>query len=149
MLIKERIKKVLREETVKNSLINLIDKEGLLGSLKLMNINYTKLFSIIGDEWMTRKIKIGFIKDLMESKLYGFGLGEVGLGPIFYNENEDEYRQIDYIGARGATVDVLPKNVDRADGEFFVSYFGLDDRIINELFDAMIYVYENHPDFFN
>lgn len=147
--IRESIKRILKEESTKDRIINMIDKEGLLHTLKVMNISFTRLFSIVGDEWLTRNIQIKFIKDLMELREYGFGLSEVGLEPIFYNENEDEYRQIDYIGARGVTIDVLPKNVNRPDGEWFQSYFGIDDRIINELFNAMVHTYEEHPDFFN
>ena len=146
--IRESITRILREETAIDRIVNMIDNEGLLHTLKVMNISFTRLFSIFGNEWLTRKIQTKFIKDLMELREYGFGLSEVGLEPIFYNENEDEYRQIDYIGQRGVTVDVLPRNVNRPDGEFFVSYFGLDDRIINELFDAMVHAYEEHPDFF-
>jgi hypothetical protein len=147
--IRESVIKILKEESTKERIINTIDRHGLLHTLKVMNISYTRLFSIVGDEWMTRKIQIGFIKDLIEYLKYGFGLSEVGLEPIFYNENEDEYRQIDYIGARGATVDVLSKISNREDGEFTVSYFGLDDRIINELFDAMVHTYEEYPNFFS
>lgn len=147
--MKDVIRKILKEETFKNRIIDMIENDGLLQALKVTNMSFTRLFSMIGNEWLTRKIQTKFIKDLMELREYGFGLSEVGLEPIFYNENEDEYRQIDYIGARGATVDVLPRNVNRPDGEFFVSYFGLDDRIINELFDAMVHAYEEHPDFFN
>jgi hypothetical protein len=149
MCLKQIIIRVLREETTKDRIINMIDKEGLLYVLKVMNINFTRLFSMVGNEWLTRNIQIKFIKDLMELRQYGFGLSEVGLEPIFYNENEDEYRQIDYIGARGVTIDVLPKNVNRPDGEWFQSYFGIDDRIINELFDAVVHTYEERPDFFN
>ena len=146
--IRESITRILREESARDRIVNMIDNEGLLHTLKVMNISFTRLFSIFGNEWLTRKIQIKFIKDLMELREYGFGLSEVGLEPIFYNENEDEYRQIDYIGARGVTIDVIPKNNNRPDGEWFQSYFGLDDRIINELFDAMVHAYEEHPDFF-
>jgi len=147
--MKSIIRKILKEETFKNRIIDMIENDGLLQALKVTNMSFTRLFSMIGNEWLTRKIQIKFINDLMEFREYGFGLSEIGLEPIFYSENEDEYRQIDYIGARGATVDVLPRNVNRPDGDFFVSYFGLDDRIINELFDAMVRTYEEHPDFFN
>ena len=149
MKLQQTIRRILREESSKDRIINTIEKEGLLHTLNVMNINYTRLFSIIGNEWITRKVQIEFIQDLMELREYGFGLSEVGLDPIFYNENESEYRQIDYIGNKGVTVDVIPKDDDGEYGDFFVSFHGLDDGIINELFDDMIHAYEEHPDFFN
>lgn len=148
MNLQKSIKRVLKEESFKERIVDLVETRGLLYTLDVMSISYVKLFSLIGNEWVTRKIQIEFIQDLMRSVLYGFGLSEVGVDPIFYNENESEYRQIDYIGKKGVTVDVIPKYDDGEYGDFFVSFHGLDDRIINELFDVMIQVYENHPEFF-
>lgn len=151
MLLKESIRKVLKEETAKTRLITMIENDGLLHTLKLTNLNFSRLSSLLGSDWITRKIQIKFIKDLMALRLYGFGLGEAGLDPIYYNENEEEYRQIDYIGERGVTIDVIPKNdfSEGIEGDWFQSYFGLEDRILNEVFNAMITIYENNPEFFS
>lgn len=151
MLLKESIRKVLKEETAKTRLITMIENDGLLHTLKLTNLNFSRLSSLLGNDWITRKIQIKFIKDLMGLRLYGFGLGEAGLDPIYYNENEEEYRQIDYIGERGVTIDVIPKNdfSEGIEGDWFQSYFGLEDRILNEVFNAMITIYENNPEFFS
>lgn len=150
MVLKESIRKVLKEETVKSRLISMIENDGLLHALKITNLNFSRLSSLLGSDWITRKIQIKFIKDLMGLRLYGFGLGEAGLDPIYYNENEEEYRQIDYIGERGVTIDVISKNdfVEGIEGDWFQSYFGLEDRILNEVFNAMITIYENNPEFF-
>ena len=88
MLLKESIRKVLKEETVKSRLISMIENDGLLHALKITNLNFSRLSSILGNDWITRKIQIKFIKDLMALRLYGFGLGEAGLDPIYYNEND-------------------------------------------------------------
>lgn len=151
MPLKESIRKVLKEETAKTRLITMIENDGLLHTLKLTNLNFSRLSSLLGSDWITRKIQIKFIKDLMALRLYGFGLGEAGLDPIYYNENEEEYRQIDYIGERGVTIDVIPKNdfSEGIEGDWFQSYFGLEDRILNEVFNAMITIYENNPEFFS
>jgi hypothetical protein len=151
MLLKESIRKVLKEETAKTRLITMIENDGLLHTLKLTNLNFSRLSSLLGSDWITRKIQIKFIKDLMALRLYGFGLGEAGLDPIYYNENEEEYRQIDYIGERGVTIDVIPKNdfSEGIEGDWFQSYFGLEDKILNEVFNAMITIYENNPEFFS
>ena len=109
MVLKESIRKVLKEETAKGRLITMIENDGLLHTLKLTNLNFNRLSSILGNDWITRNIQIKFIKDLMGLRLYGFGLGEAGLDAIYYNENEEEYRQIDYIGERGVTIDVISR----------------------------------------
>ncbi len=85
----ESIRRILREETENYILkfANQIDKIGLFNFLKTTNFSYTKLFSMIGDEWLTRKVKQEFIKDVMNMMEFGFGLSEIGEEPIFYKVN--------------------------------------------------------------
>jgi hypothetical protein len=139
--------RVLKEETFRARIINMIEKDGLLQALKLTNMSYTKLFSLIGDEWLTRKVKQKFIRNVMDMLEYGFGLSEIGHEPIFYGENEDEIRQIDYLGKNMVAIDVLSKSTREEDGSFNITYSALDDRIIDEIFDVIVLVYENNKNF--
>jgi hypothetical protein len=145
--IRESVLRVLKEETFRARIINMIEKDGLLQALKLTNMSYTKLFSLIGDEWLTRKVKQKFIRDVMDMLEYGFGLSEIGHEPIFYGENEDEIRQIDYLGKNMVAIDVLSKSTREEDGSFNITYSALDDRIIDEIFDVIVLVYENNKNF--
>jgi hypothetical protein len=145
--IRESVLRVLKEETFRARIINMIEKDGLLQALKLTNMSYTKLFSLIGDEWLTRKVKQKFIRNVMDMLEYGFGLSEIGHEPIFYGENEDEIRQIDYLGKNMVAIDVLSKSTREEDGSFNITYSALDDRIIDEIFDVIVLVYENNKNF--
>jgi frataxin-like iron-binding protein CyaY len=145
--IRESVLRVLKEETFRARIINMIEKDGLLQALKVTNMSYTKLFSLIGDEWLTRKVKQKFIKNVMDMLEYGFGLSEIGHEPIFYGENEDEIRQIDYLGKNMVAIDVLSKSTREEDGSFNITYSALDDRIIDEIFDVIVLVYENNKNF--
>jgi hypothetical protein len=145
--IRESVLRVLKEETFRARIINMIEKDGLLQALKVTNMSYTKLFSLIGDEWLTRKVKQKFIRNVMDMLEYGFGLSEIGHEPIFYGENEDEIRQIDYLGKNMVAIDVLSKSTREEDGSFNITYSALDDRIIDEIFDVIVLVYENNKNF--
>ena len=144
----ESIRRILREETENYILkfANQIDKIGLFNFLKTTNFSYTKLFSMIGDEWLTRKVKQEFIKDVMNMMEFGFGLSEIGEEPIFYKENENEIWQIDYLGKNMVAIDILSKSEGGEEGSFNISYSALDDNILDSIFDVMVLVYENNKD---
>jgi hypothetical protein len=144
----ESIRRILREETENYILkfANQIDKIGLFNFLKTTNFSYTKLFSMIGDEWLTRKVKQEFIKDVMNMMEFGFGLSEIGEEPIFYKENENEIWQIDYLGKNMVAIDILSKSAGGEKGSFNISYSALDDNILDSIFDVMVLVYENNKD---
>jgi hypothetical protein len=144
----ESIRRILREETENYILkfANQIDKIGLFNFLKTTNFSYTKLFSMIGDEWLTRKVKQEFIKDVMNMMEFGFGLSEIGEEPIFYKENENEIWQIDYLGKNMVAIDILSKSAGGEEGSFNISYSALDDNILDSIFDVMVLVYENNKD---
>jgi len=144
----ESIRRILREETENYILkfANQIDKIGLFNFLKTTNFSYTKLFSMIGDEWLTRKVKQEFIKDVMNMMEFGFGLSEIGEEPIFYKENENEIWQIDYLGKNMVAIDILSKSAGGEEGSFNISYSALDGNILDSIFDVMVLVYENNKD---
>jgi hypothetical protein len=73
----------------------------------------------------------------------GFGLVEAGEDPIFYNENDEEIRQIVYFGLNSVAVEVTEKVFYNIDGEFRVNYYNLSDDILMEVFDTMMRIHED------
>jgi hypothetical protein len=144
--MKEVIIKILKEETFRNRIIDMIEKNGLLQALKVTNMSFTKLWSMIGNEWLTRKVKQEFIKDVMNMMEFGFGLSEIGEEPIFYKENENEIWQIDYLGKNMVAIDILSKSAGGEEGSLNISYSALDNNILDSIFDVMVLVYENNKD---
>ncbi len=144
--MKDLIVRILREEgeDYHQKFINQIDKIGLINFLNLTKFSYTKLWSMIGDEWITRKIKEKFIKDVMEDLEWGFGISEVGEKPIGYKENETEFWQIDYIGLNTIAVDIISKETGEEQGSFNLRYSQLDDSILDRIFDIVVMVYESN-----
>jgi hypothetical protein len=134
---------VIEESYSRNTIVSEIDNNGLLHVLKLLNISYTKLFSMIGYEWLTNKVMIGFIQDIVGDYL-SFGLVEIGEDPIFYNENKQEYREIEYLGKLRVSVGVYDKTTNNHIGEFNVSYHNLNDNHLKMIFDAVMNAYEKN-----
>jgi len=129
--------------SLKEKLINQIEKHGLKFVLDITNFSYTKLWSIVGDEYLTRRIKQEFIQDFFKSLGYGIGLIEFDIEPIYHNSNEKEYREISYLGINKVSVTVWDRETNDIEGEFGIPYFNLKDSTIDSIFDVVIELYDN------
>lgn len=140
------IKQILKESSnLRDKLIQQINLRGLFFVLNITGLSYTKLFSMgIGPEYFTRKTKQEFIQDFFKDLGYGISLFEIDEEPIFYNENESEYREIIYIGQSKVSVQVWTKENWEAEAEFGVLYHNLSDNFIDEIFDITIHLYDNN-----
>ena len=134
------MKFIIKESKFKETIIDNIDKNGLLDTLKLTNMNFTKLFSMIGMDYLTNKIMIQFIKDVVD-KNGTFSVHDIGEDPIYYYKFGDGYREISYFGRKFVSVDVYNENNNL--GNFHVRYESLDDDKLMEVFDFIMGAYEN------
>ena len=86
--------------------------------------------------------KVNFIKEkvdeLSEWLGGGFGLVEIDEEPIHYDEDENELRQIEYLGKNGVTVDVYDVDMSSHLGDFNVKYENLPVQIIEELVEILL-----------
>ena len=128
-------------------ILNLIDNRGLFEALRILNLTFTELFSLgFETEYFSRKIKQEFIQDYFKDLGYGVGLPEIDVDPIFYSQNENEYREIYYLGASKVSIMVWDKESGDTEGEFGVSYHNLSDGMIDEIFDIVIGLHDNNFD---
>jgi hypothetical protein len=133
------MKFIIKESKFKETIIDNIDNNGLLDTLKLTNMSFTKLFSMIGMDFLTNKVMINFIIDFIKD--YGvFSVHDIGEDPIPYNKTGDEYREISYFSKQYVYVDVYSGNNNL--GNFKVHYESLDDDKLMEVFDLMIRAYD-------
>lgn len=136
------------DSKVRDKVISLIDKRGLLNAMKLTGLSWSKIFMMIGEDAITNKVMLKFIDDFMSKLNMGFGLSEVGEDPIRYGEREDEFMEIMYFGLSSVAVEVYDSVNWNIKGEFRVNYYNLSDDILMEVFDTMVRVYED-GDIFN
>jgi hypothetical protein len=134
------MKFLIKESKFKETIIDNIDKNGLLDTLKLTNMSFTKLFSMIGMDYLTNKIMIQFIKDVVD-KNGTFSVHDIGEDPIYYYKFGDGYREISYFGRKFVSVDVYNENNNL--GNFHVRYESLVDDKLMEVFDFIMGAYEN------
>jgi hypothetical protein len=128
---------------LKEKIIKLVESKGLFQTMKMLGLSWSRLISVAGTEYITRKIMLEFISDFMRRLNMGFGLVEAGEDPIFYGENHREIRNIVYFGINSVAVEVTEKFSYNGAGEFRVNYFNLDDNILMEVFDAMMRIHED------
>ena len=150
--MKDLIRRIIKESTPKSDegksrdiIVTQIEKLGLFKTLQMLSLSYTKIFGMgIGPEYLTREIKQEFIQDYFKDLGYEISLFEIDEEPIFYNENESEYREIIYIGQSKVSVQVWTKENWEAEGEFGILYYNLDDDMIDRIFDIVIQLYDNN-----
>ena len=128
---------------VRDRVISLIDKRGLLNTMKLTGLSWSKIFMMVGEGTITRKVMLKFIDDFMSKLNMGFGLSEVGEDPIKYGEKDGEFMEIAYFGLSSVDVEVYNSDNWSTEGEFRVNYYNLSDDILMEVFDAMVRIYED------
>jgi len=138
--MKKLIKKILKEE-VNQKIIQQIDSVGLFNFMKLSNMKFKQIVLLAGEDWLTNKIMCDFIKETIKNTNY-FSVYDINYPPIFYNETEDEYREISYFGETRVMLDVFDKDNDTIVGEFGVSYEALNDRILLKVFLLVMDAFE-------
>jgi hypothetical protein len=137
-----------RDNKIVEKIREAIEKYGLFKAMKMLNMNYTKLFSMaVVPEHLTRKIKQDFIQDYMSTLDFGFGLTELGIENIPYGGNETEIFEIAYLGLSSVTIDVTNKITFQFAGDFRRAYNGLNDDIIDQIFDVVVELYDNDVNF--
>ena len=128
-------------------ILNLIDNRGLFEALRILNLTFTELFSLgFETEYFSRKIKQEFIQDYFKDLGYGVGLPEIDEDAIFYSQNDDDYREIFYIGISKVLIMIWDKESGDTEGEYGVSYHNLSDGMIDEIFDIVIELHDNNFD---
>lgn len=150
--MKDLIRRIIKESTpksdegkIRDRIVTQIEKLGLFKTLEMLSLSYIKIFGMgIGPEYLTRDIKQQFIQDFFKDLGYGISLFEIDEEPIFFNENEFEYREIIYIGQSKVSVQIWTKENWEAEGEFGVLYYNLDDDMIDMIFDIVIQLYDNN-----
>ena len=138
--MKKLIRRILKEEA-NQKIIQQIDNIGLFNFMKLSKMKFREIILIAGEDWMTHKIMCNFVKEVIKNTNY-FSVYDIDYPPIFYNETNDEYREISYFGATRVTLDVFDKDNNTISGEFSVSYEALDDRMLLRVFLLVMDAFE-------
>jgi hypothetical protein len=133
----ERINTLINESKKGETIRHLIDKMGVADAIKMAG-NYYMI-----EPYLKEIDKVNYIKEKVsqisdELGGNGFGLVEVDSAPIFYSEDEDELRQIEYLGRKQLYVDVYSSDSNSNLGDFKVNYESLPGQILDELVEILV-----------
>ena len=128
---------VINESKKDETIRNLIDKMGISDAIKMAG-NYYLI-----EPYLKEIDKVNYIKEKVsqisdELGGNGFGLVEVDSAPILYSEDEDELRQIEYLGRKQLYVDVYSSDSNSNIGDFNVKYESLPVEIIEQLVEILL-----------
>lgn len=128
---------------IQDKIMNLVNKYGIIGAIKIVG-TYDDLRELLkGKEFLTRENMIEVIIQVTQ-EVGGLGVNEIGLEPIVIKEPNIEIHQIEYFGTYGVIVQVWGGyKMETDEGEYRMSYDGLDTIHLYEITDAMIEYYFN------
>jgi len=134
--IQEIMGGVITEDRKEMFIKNMIDDIGIENTIKMVG-NYYEI-----EPYLKIVDKVNFIKEKVsqlsdEFGGNGFGLVEIDEAPIFYSEDENELRQIEYLGIKQLYVDVYNDGGSHV-GDLSVNYEDLPEQIIEELVEILI-----------
>ena len=133
----QRINTLISEDKKEHTIRTMIDKMGVANAIKMTG-NYYMI-----EPYLKEIDKVNYIKERV-SQLSddfggnGFGLVEIDESPIFYSEDEDELRQIEYLGRKQLYVDVYSSDSNSNIGDFKVQYESLPGQILDELVEILL-----------
>ena len=132
-------------DNLRDRILKRIEKFGLKVTLDMTGITFGKLFGIgVSPDYFTRKLKQDFIQNYFKDLGYGVSLPEIDVDPIFWSQNENEYREIFYLGASKISIIVWNKESGDNEGEYGVLYHNLSDDMIDEIFDIVMKLYDDN-----
>jgi len=122
-----------KEEVIRR----MVNKIGLNQTIKMMgNYHKVKPYLKVIDKVNFIKEKIDEISKELGSS--GFSLYELNEPPIFYDEDDNELKQIEYLGEDSVYVDVYNDDSNTHVGDFEVTYEDLPVEIIEEIFEILL-----------
>jgi hypothetical protein len=163
--MRDIIRKILKEEVadnkserlnqVKETLINIVNNEGLIEVSKLVG-GYKNLKEILkGTNYLTRDVMVKTIIDVCKEK-GGFSMQELGLEEIKLDEGKTLLRNLSYIDKNGIEVVTYEKDDDgnydeepsdwlsfNYDSKFRNGDYVLDTIHLYEILDAVMQKWED------
>lgn len=130
-----RIQSLITEDKEK-VIKTMINKHGLYDTIKMMG-NYYKI-----EPYLKEVDKVNFIKEkvgeLCEEFDGGFGLVEINEEPIHFSDDENELRQIEYLGKTRVIIDVYDLDTVSPMGDYNIVYESLPSHIIELLVEILL-----------
>ena len=131
-----RINTLINEDKKGETIRNLVDKMGIADAIKMVG-NYYLI-----EPYLKEIDKVNYIKEKVsqisdEWGVNGFGLVEFDSAPILYSEDENELRQIEYLGRNQLYIDVYNDGGSHV-GDLNVKYESLPGQILDELVEVLV-----------
>jgi len=126
---------VINEDNRPNVIKKMIDELGVTSAIKMAG-NYYAI-----EPYLKEIDKVNFIKEkIMEinDDGSGFALHEINEEPIHFSDDENELRQIEYLGKNRAMVDVYDEGMGTHLGDYNIPYESLPSQIIEELVEILL-----------
>ena len=132
----QRINTLISEDKKEDTVRRIIDKMGVADAIKMTG-NYYMI-----EPYLKEIDKVNYIKEKVsqlsdEWGVNGFNLVEVDSAPILYSEDENELRQIEYLGRNQLYIDVYNDGGSHV-GDLNVKYESLPGQILDELVEVFI-----------
>ncbi len=141
MNLQESIRRILKEDSLKQSLIDEIKENGVLDSANLVG-GLTTLLEILGDEFLTDNNIIKIIKEIVlttEDEYITFL--DMNENPLVLRDDDEVLSQIELLYPNDVAVfEYNPRNGHDMGEDYFV-YEILETDILHDIFNMVINYY--------
>ena len=115
----------------------MVDEIGLINTIKMIGNYYTI------EPYLKDIDKVNFIKDKVaelcdEFDNTGFGLNQIDVEPIHFSDDDNELRQIEYLGKNRVIIDVYDEDMGYHLDDYDIQYENLPSQIIEELVEILL-----------
>jgi len=141
MNLQESIRRILKEDSLKQSLIDEIKENGVLDSANLVG-GLTTLLEILGDEFLTNDNIIKIIKEIVlitEDEYITFI--DMNENPLLLRDDDEVLSQIELLYPNDVAVFEYNQHTGHDMGEDYLLYEILPTDILHDIFNMVINYY--------
>jgi len=141
MNLQEHIRKVLKQESLRQTLKDQIKEFGILDTSRLVG-GLKELMNLLGEEYFTDDIKIKLIKEIVlttEEEYLTFI--EMNENPLVLTDEDDLLTQIEMLYPHDVAVFYYYGYDEESADEAYINYDILTSRVLNDIFNMVINYY--------
>lgn len=141
MNLQENIRRVLKKESLKQSLIDEIKENGVLDSANLVG-GLTTLLEILGDEFLTDNNMIRIIEEIIlttEDEYITFR--DMNENPLVLRDDDEVLSQIELLYPQDVAVFKYNQHTGHDIGEDYLLYDILPTDVLHNIFNMVINFY--------
>jgi hypothetical protein len=139
--LQESIRRILREESLRDTLISEIEENGFLSTCNLVG-GLSELLQLLGEEYLTDHYKIKLIKEIVlttdDEYITFLDMNE---NPLLIEDDGEVISQIEMLHTTDVLVTYFEKQTGIDLGDYYLTYEVLNEDVLDDIFNMVVNYY--------